>query len=65
VMFVSLHTVVLWLHMAVGMTSTNLPFFSPSSIFLNALKIKEFALSTAPLDYGWYTDVNVAFVLIC
>jgi hypothetical protein len=29
VMFVSLHTVVLWLHMAVGTTFAHLPFFHP------------------------------------
>jgi hypothetical protein len=32
--FVARHTVVvLWLHIAVGMTSTHFPFFSPSNIF--------------------------------
>jgi hypothetical protein len=36
VKFVALHTVVLWLHTTVGMSSTHLPFFSPSSIFLIA-----------------------------
>jgi hypothetical protein len=65
VKFVALHTVVSWLHTVVGMTSAHLPFFSPSSIFLIASKIREFALSTAPLDCGWYTDVNVTFVPIC
>jgi hypothetical protein len=62
--FAALHTVVLWLHTAVGMTSAHLPFFSPSSIFLIASKIREFALSTASLDYVWYTDPNAAFVPI-
>jgi hypothetical protein len=65
VKFDALHIVVLWLHTAVGMTSAHLPLFSPSSIFLIASKIREFALSTAPLDCGWYTDVNATFVLIC
>jgi hypothetical protein len=65
VKFVTLHTVVLWLHIAIGMISAHLPFFSPSSIFLIPLKIREIALSTAPLDCGWYTDANATFVLIC
>jgi hypothetical protein len=65
VKFVALHTMVLWLHTTVGMTSVHLPFFSPSSIFLIASKIREFALSTAPLYCEWYTNVNVTFVLIC
>jgi hypothetical protein len=56
VKFVVVHTVVLWLHTAVGMTSAHLPFFSCSSTFLIASKIREFALSTMPLDCGWYTD---------
>jgi hypothetical protein len=64
VKFVAMHTVLLWLHTTVGMTSAHLPFFSPSSIFLIASKIREFALSTAPLDCG-YTDANASFVLIC
>jgi hypothetical protein len=34
VKFVPLHTVVLWLHTTFGTTSTHLPSFSPSSIFL-------------------------------
>jgi hypothetical protein len=33
VKFVALQIVVLWLHTAVGMTSTHFPFFSPSNIF--------------------------------
>jgi hypothetical protein len=45
------------------MTSTHLPIFSPSSIFLIALKIKALAHSTAPLDGGWYTDAKETFVL--
>jgi hypothetical protein len=65
VKFVALHTMVLWLHTTVGMTSAHLPFFSPSSIFLIASKIREFTLSTVPMDYGWYTNVNATFVLIC
>jgi hypothetical protein len=65
VKFVALHTVVLWLHTTVVRTSAHLPFFSPSSIFLIALKIREFALSTVPLDCGWYTDVNATFIPIC
>jgi hypothetical protein len=64
VKFVALHTVVLWLHTAVGMTSAHLPFFLPSSIFLITSKIREFALSIAPLDCRWYTDVNDTFILI-
>jgi hypothetical protein len=52
VKFVALHTVVFWLHIAVGMTSTHLPSFSLSSIFLIALKIKELALSTPRLIVG-------------
>jgi hypothetical protein len=44
------------------MTYTHLPFFSPSSIFLIASKIKVLAHSTAPLDYMWYTDVKETFV---
>jgi hypothetical protein len=39
VKFVALHTVVLWLHRTVGMTSAHWPIFSPSSIFLIASKI--------------------------
>jgi hypothetical protein len=50
VKLVALHTVVLWLHTAVGMTSAHLPFFSPSSIFLIASNINVLALSTEPLD---------------
>jgi hypothetical protein len=50
VKFVALQNVVLWLHTALGMISTHLPFFSPSSIFLIALNIRTLALSTAPLD---------------
>jgi hypothetical protein len=65
VKFVALHTVVLWLYKAVGMTSAHLPFFSPSSIFLIALKIRDFTLSTTPLDCGWYNDVNATFIPIC
>jgi hypothetical protein len=64
VKFVVLHIVMLWLHTVVGMTSVHLLFFSPSNIFLIALKIREFALSTAPLDCGWYTNVNATFVPI-
>jgi hypothetical protein len=52
VKFVALQTTVLWLYTAVGMTSAHFPFFSPSSIFFIALKIKELALSTAPFDCG-------------
>jgi hypothetical protein len=44
VKFVALQTVVLWLYTAFGMTSTYLPFFSPSSIFLVASNIKVLAL---------------------
>jgi hypothetical protein len=65
VKFVALHTVVLWLHMAIGMTTAHLSFFSPSSIFLIASKIREFALSPAPLDRGWYIDAHATFVPIC
>jgi hypothetical protein len=36
----ALHTVVLWLHTVVGMTSAHLPFFLPSSIFLIASNIR-------------------------
>jgi hypothetical protein len=64
VKFVALHTVVLWLHVAIGMTSSHLPFFSPSSIFLIASKIREFALSTASLDCGWYIVANATFIPI-
>jgi hypothetical protein len=63
--FVALHTVVLWLHTTVGMTFGHLPFFSPSNIFLIASKIRELALSPAPLDCGWYTDANMTFIPIC
>jgi hypothetical protein len=59
---VVLQTVVLWLHMALGMTSAHFPFFSPSRIFLIASKIKALARSTAPFDCGWYTDVKETFV---
>jgi hypothetical protein len=50
VKFVALQTVVLWLHIALGMTSAHLPFVLPSSIFLIALNIKVLGLSTALLD---------------
>jgi hypothetical protein len=50
VKFVALHIVVLRLQIVVGMTSAQLPFFSPSSIFLIASNINVLALSTAPLD---------------
>jgi hypothetical protein len=52
VKFVALHTVVLWLHTACGMTSAHFPFFSPSSIFLIASNIRLLSLSTAPLVWG-------------
>jgi hypothetical protein len=65
VKFVALHAMVLWLHTVVGMTSAHLSFLSPSSIFLIASKIREFTLSTAPLDYWWYTDASATFVPIC
>jgi hypothetical protein len=38
--FVALHTVVLWLRTAWGMTSTHFPFFLPSRIFLIASNIR-------------------------
>jgi hypothetical protein len=50
--FVALHTIVLCLHTACGITSACCPFFSPSSIFLIASNIRVFALSTAPLVWG-------------
>jgi hypothetical protein len=28
------------------------------------LKIREFALSTVPLNCGWYTDANATFIPI-
>jgi hypothetical protein len=65
VKFVILETVVLWLHTALGMTSVHLPFFPPWSIFLIASNIRALALSIAPFDWGWYTDVKATFVLIC
>jgi hypothetical protein len=40
---------VLWLHITFVITSPNLPFFLPSTIFLFASKIRAFAISTAPL----------------
>jgi hypothetical protein len=49
VKFVALHTVVLWLHTACGMTSTHFLFFSPTRIFLIASNIRPLALSTPPL----------------
>jgi hypothetical protein len=52
VKFVSLHTVVLWLHTMVGMTSAHFPFFSPCNNLLIASKIIELALSTASFDCG-------------
>jgi hypothetical protein len=64
VKFVALQNVVLWLHTAVGMTSTHFPFFSSSNIFFIALNIRELALSTAPFDYGWYTDAKATFIPI-
>jgi hypothetical protein len=62
VKFVSLQTIVLWLHTILGMIFTHLLFFSSSSIFLIASNIKALALSTALLDWGWYTDVNATFI---
>jgi membrane-bound acyltransferase YfiQ involved in biofilm formation len=62
VKLVALQTIVLWLHTALGMTSTHLPFFSPLSIFFTASKIQAIAHSIALLDGGWYTDVKETFV---
>jgi hypothetical protein len=36
--FVALHTVVLWLHTACGVTFTHFPFFSPSRIFFDCFE---------------------------
>jgi hypothetical protein len=44
VKFVTLETVVVWLHTTLGMTSAHLHFFSPSSIFLIASNIWVLAL---------------------
>jgi hypothetical protein len=52
VKFVALHTIVLWLHTACGMTSVHFPFFSLSRIFLISSNISPLALSTAPLVWG-------------
>jgi hypothetical protein len=65
VKFVGLEIVMLWFHTALGMTSGHLPFFSPSSIFLITSNIRALALSTVPLDWGWYTDVKATFILTC
>jgi hypothetical protein len=64
VKLIALQIVVLCLHTAVGMTSAHFPFFSPSNIFFIALNIRELTLSTAPFDYGWYTNVNMTFIPI-
>jgi hypothetical protein len=65
VKFVTLETIVSWLHTALIMTSAHLLFFSPSSIFLIASNIRVLALSTAPLDWGWYIDPKATFVPTC
>jgi hypothetical protein len=64
VKFIALETIVLWLHTVVGMTFAHFPFFSPSNIFFIASNIRELALSTAPFDCGWYTNVKATFVPI-
>jgi hypothetical protein len=51
--FVAMETVVLSLHIALGITSAHLAFFLHSRIFLIASNINVLALSTAPLDCGW------------
>jgi hypothetical protein len=61
---IALQTMVLWLHIAVGMSSAHFSFFSPSNIFFIASKISELALSTALFDCGCYTDAKVTFVPI-
>jgi hypothetical protein len=61
---VALQTVVLWLHTTLGMTYTHLPFLLPLSIFMIASNIRALALSNAPFDCGWYTDMKETFVLI-
>jgi hypothetical protein len=38
------------------------PSFDQTSIFLIPKNISPFALSTTPLDCGWYTDENFAWV---
>jgi hypothetical protein len=63
VKLVALQTIVLWLHTALGITLAHLPFFSPSRIFLIASNIITLALSTTPVDYGWYTDTKATFIL--
>jgi hypothetical protein len=53
VKFVALEAEVLWLHMALGSSSTHLPFGWSSRIFLIAKNTNAFTLFTALLDYGW------------
>jgi NhaP-type Na+/H+ and K+/H+ antiporter len=61
---IALQTMVLWLHIAVGMSSGHFSFFSPSNIFFIASKISELALLTALFDCGCYTDAKATFVPI-
>jgi hypothetical protein len=49
-------------HMTSFSWSAHLPFLSSSSLFLIALKILSLACSTTPLDCGWLTEANTAFV---
>jgi hypothetical protein len=57
---VALDMVVLWDQITFGNSSTHLPFVWSNKHFLIPEKIRPFALSTAPLDCGWYTDENFA-----
>jgi hypothetical protein len=59
---VALDTVVLWDQITFDNSSTHLPFFWSNKHFLIPKNINPFALSTASLDCGWYTDENFAWV---
>src|SRR6185503_3881449 len=53
---------VLWDQMTFGSSSAHLPFFRSNSHFLMLPKMIPLALSTAPLDCGWYTEAKITFV---
>ena len=55
---VGLAIVVLIDRKTLGNSSTHFPFARPCRRFTTPVKTMPFALSTAPLDCGWYTDAK-------
>jgi hypothetical protein len=60
VKFVALQMEVLWLHTALGNSFAYMPFGWSSNMFFITDNISALALSTSPLNWGWYTEVNAA-----